>query len=273
MRRLILFISLCFATHSLDAQALHYLVKKIDTCVESKWEADPSGNRCLNYYNSDFCDYLRFMEDEIKVLRPGKTTVYTQKKSEVESAYRYGKKYYLYRGRYPKSDFDPFFVYALPLKTDSKVIWRIDTSEPKRTLQFKVEPRDTVYASRSGVACRTLSEKDGVLLYHNDHTFAGYLNLSEVFVVPGQEVVTGEPIGLAGHRGVSLTIFFLDRNLFTVDKYIVHPYTHISPVFRTDKGDIRLEENVEYKAVVDDALIMSEMSKAEKKRYVKNHKK
>ena len=68
---------------------------------------------------------------------------------------------------------------------------------------------------------------------------------------------------------MSLTVFFLDKNLFEDGKTIVHPYTHIMPVFRTDQGDVRLEENTVYKAVVDADLITREMSKSERKRFLK----
>jgi hypothetical protein len=61
--------------------------------------------------------------------------------------------------------------------------------------------------------------------------------------------------------------------MFEDGKTIVHPYTHIMPVFRTDKGDVRLEEKTIYTSVVDADLITMEMSKAEKKRYLKTEQK
>ena len=272
MKRVLLFSFVLMLPVGLYAQSLHYLVKRVETCIDSKWEQDASGNTCLNYYNTDHCDYLRFQDNESKVLRPGKTTVYTRKKSELESAYKYGKNYYLYRGRFPKKDFNPFFVYALPLKDGKNLKWKLDTKEPKRTLMFKTEYQDTVYACRRGIACVSGDTKKGILIYHQDFSFAAYMNLSESFIVPGEEVMTGQPIGLASHESVSLSVFFLDKNLFG-EKYTVHPYTHIMPVFRTDKGDVRLEKGIDYKVVTDDDLIMSEMSKAEKKRFMKRSRK
>lgn len=255
------------------SQSLHYLVRKMDNLITSKWEKNSQGESCLNYYNSDFSDYIRFCEGDVKVIRPGKNTIYTRKGSELESAYKYGKSYHLYRGRFPKKDFDPFFVYAFPVKSGKKVMWKIDRREPKRTLCFRAEYRDTVYASRSGRVCMTEFTKDCVLLYHDDSSFAGYLNMDETFVTPGMFVRTGQPIGLAGHTDISMTVFFLDPNMFEGNTFIVHPYTHIMPVFRTDEGDVKLEERKIYRALTDTDLITAEMGKAEKKRYLKNLKK
>lgn len=266
---IIVFIIFLLSCLQAEAQVLHYLMKTDMTLIDSKWETDSQGAQCLNYYNSDFCDYERLQENEFKVIRPGKNTVYKRTEKDLENAYKYGKSYRLYRGRFITKKFDPYFVYALPYKSGAKVKWTIDRREPKRTLLMRCESCDTVYASRSGVVCTLRNDKSTVLVYHSDYTFAGYLNLATCFVNAGENVTTGDPIGIARYEGVSLTIFFLDENLFEDGRTIVHPYTHIMPVFRTDKGDIRLEEKTVYTSVIDDDLITKEMSKAEKKRYLK----
>ena len=256
-----------------NSQVLHYMMKLDKNLIESKWEDDSQGNRCLNFYNEDFCDYVRLQDNEFKVLRPGMNTVYKKTERDLENAYKYGKSYYLYRGRFVTKKFDPYFVYALPFKNGAKVRWKIDRREPKRTLLMQCESCDTVYAARSGVVCKLNIDNSTVLMYHNDYTFAGYMNLFCSFVSAGEYVATGEPIGIARSGGMSLTIFFLDENLFEDGKTIVHPYTHIMPVFRTDKGDVRLEEKTIYTPVTDADLITKEMGKSEKKRYLKTHQK
>jgi hypothetical protein len=276
MRKRILFI-LTFAVFlsgiDSNAQVLHYLMKIDKNLIDSKWETDAQGQQCLNFYNHDYCDYLRVQENEFKVLRPGKNTVYKKTESQLENAYKYGKSYYLYRGRFIDKKFDPYFVYALPFKNGAKVRWKIDRREPKRTLLMECQTCDTVYAARSGVVCRLNQDKSTVLMYHSDHTFAGYMNLLSSFVTAGENVTAGTPIGIARGGGMSFTVFFLDENMFEDGKMIVHPYTHIMPVFRTDKGDIRLEEKTVYTSVIDADLITKEMSKAEKKRYLKTGRK
>jgi hypothetical protein len=269
----LVFSALLFLCVQAEAQVLHYMMKIDKTLIDSKWENDTQGIQCLNYYNSDFCDYVRLQENEFKVLRPGKNTVYKKTDSQLENAYKYGKSYYLYRGRFITKKFDPYFVYALPCKAGEKVRWKIDRREPKRTLLMQCESCDTVYAARSGVVCRLNNDNSTVLMYHNDYTFAGYMNLASSFVTAGEYVTTGDPIGVARYEGVSFTIFFLDENLFEDGKTIVHPYTHIMPVFRTDKGDVRLEEKTIYTSAIDADLITKEMGKAEKKRYLKTGQK
>lgn len=256
-----------------NSQVLHYMMKLDKTLIESKWENDSQGNSCLNFYNEDFCDYVRLQDNEFKVLRPGMNTVYKKTERDLENAYKYGKSYYLYRGRFITKKFDPYFVYALPFKNGAKVRWKIDRREPKRTLLMQCESCDTVYAARSGVVCKLNIDNSTVLMYHNDYTFAGYMNLFCRFVSAGEYVTTGDPIGIARSGGMSFTVFFLDENLFEDGKTIVHPYTHIMPVFRTDKGDVRLEEKTIYAPVTDADLITKEMGKSEKKRYLKTHQK
>ena len=265
-----LFVFLMLSGVQANSQVLHYLMKTDMTLIDSKWERDSQGVQCLNFYNADFCDYIRLQENEVKVLKPGKNTVYKKTESELENAYTYGKSYSLYRGRFVSKKFDPYFVYALPFKNGTKVRWKIDRREPKRTLLMECQTCDTVYAARSGIVCTINNDKSTVLMYHNDYTFAGYMNLITSFVAPGEKVTTGDPIGIARGGGFSLTIFFLDENLFEDGKRIVHPYTHIMPVFRTDKGDIRLEEKEIYQSVIDADLVTKEMNKAEKKRYLKS---
>ena len=253
-----------------EAQVLHYMMERVEGLVSGKWENTDDGGSNLNYYNEDYCPYIFLSDGQFKILNPGRTTVYSSKSTDGESPYKYGYRYYLYRGRFLDKDFDPSFVYALPMKNGAEVKWKIDRREPKRTFLFECESCDTVYASRAGVVCKINTDNSAVLMYHQDHTFAGYMNLSDSFVTAGQNVNVGDPIGSARYEGLSFTVFFLDKNLFEDGNKLIHPYTHIIPFFRTDEGDIRLEEDVEYKVVVDTELVTGEMNKLEKKRYLKS---
>ena len=69
-----------------------------------------------------------------------------------------------------------------------------------------------------------------------------------------------------------MTVFFLDPNMFEGNTFKVHPYSHLMPVFRTEEGDVRLEERKMYTAKTDADLITAEMSKSAKKKYLKNLK-
>ena len=68
---------------------------------------------------------------------------------------------------------------------------------------------------------------------------------------------------------MSLSFFFLDRNKFDGYEAAGYMYTHFIPVFRTSAGDVRPEEQTAYVSVVDDGLIMQDMSRKEQKRYLR----
>ena len=82
--------------------------------------------------------------------------------------------------------------------------WKTDRRESVRTLQFRMLPGDTVYATRSGIVCRTMLPRQ-LLICHADYTFAAYLAMNENFVSPGEEVRTGQPVGIAGPTGGSFS--------------------------------------------------------------------
>lgn len=264
---------LCTA-QALQAQTMYQLLKYPKMTIKGVWELSEHDNNVvqLNYYNNDRCPYLLYVIDNKKfyTVFPGKNTVYSKKRSAPDDPFSKNT-YYFYRGKFPKN-LNPAFVYAMPVAEGVEVEWMIDPRERMRSYFFKVNYADTVYAARSGMVCSSDFE-NGLLVYHRDDTFGAYLNLSQRFVDAGSIVKVGDPIGLAHMGGVSFSVFFLDENLFHADKPKSYPYSQITPYFRTDKGDVKLEKGVKYSAVKDDPLIMQEMSKSEQKRYLKNKKK
>ena len=267
---LMLWALFAFSCIRSEAQVLHYMMEKVDGLVHSKWEDGNDGSRNLNLYNDDYCHYLYLIGGQFQVLSPGKTTIYSKKSTDFNKPYKFGYSYYLYRGRFVDKDFNPTFTYAIPMKKGAAVKYKIDRREPKRTFLFECPACDTVYASRAGVVCEINTKQSAVLVYHQDYTFAGYMNLLSNFVTAGQDVKVGDPIGIARYEGLSFTVFFLDSNLFEDNVKLIHPYTHILPVFRTENGDMRLEEDAEYRVIVDSDLVTKEMDKIEKKRYLKS---
>lgn len=272
IKRLFCVLLVMIVCNFADAQSLRYLLKYPFKVVESKYEATPAqnGDQQLVYINSDYCPYtIRRDNTNLFIINPGKNIVeYFKKNSALKSPK--AESYTYFRGKFPK-DFNPNLVYALPVKCGSEVEWVIDPRERSRTFAFKINDRDTVYASRCGIVCKT-DYPSGILVKHNDESFAAYLNLSEQLVFPGETVDVGQPIALASYGGSSVSFFFLDENLFNNGKPGGYAYTHFSPVFRTDKGDTKLEEDTKYTCVIDDALIIQEMSKSKQKKYLKGRK-
>lgn len=268
--KLSLILVLTLSAGHIHAQSLDYVIlPRTRSEVQGKWEWNNLNNLDLNYYNEDFCDYYLYREmDQSYNLPPGKTTVYTKDfESEVDNAFKEWSYYYICRGKFP----DKFKIttpYALPVKSGKKVNWETNQRESRKTMQFRLNQRDTIYATRAGVACRLL-HADHLLIYHADNTFAAYISLLENFVQPGEIILTGQPIGLAGSNGISISYFFLDKNKFTGEKFNGYPYSHFTPMFRTNEGDMKLEERSFYQALTDDELIMQDMDKREKKKYLK----
>lgn len=263
-----LLIFVLFASHT-SAQSLRKLLEIPDRVIESKWEQDTQGATELNYYNADFCDYYLFREsDRSYNLTCGKNTIFRiEKDSKAENPFKNSSRYMFFRGQFPK-DFQISTPYAFPVKDGQKIEWQIDLREQSKTMNFRANQGDTIYATRKGIACTTAHPQQ-VLIYHPDCTFAAYLQLQENFIYPGQEVQTGQPIGTAGAIGLPISYFFLDKNKFTTHAPTGYPFSHFTPVFRTDKGDIKPEEKTLYQAVVNDDLITREMNKRETKKYLK----
>lgn len=95
--------------------------------------------------------------------------------------------------------------------------------------------------------------------------------INENFIEPGEEVQVGQAIGKAGPTGAAISFFFLDENKFKGGLSSGYPYSHFIPVFRTTEGDVKPEEKTIYQAVTDHDLIMQDMSKRDKKKYMKLH--
>lgn len=256
---------------NIHAQLLNDVVlSSIHNEIQSKWEWNNMKNLDFNYYNENYCDYYIYcIMDQSYNLPPGKTTVFTKEQgSEVNNPFKDASYYYIYRGKFPER-FKITTPYGLPVKSGKKISWQTDQCESRKTMQFCLKERDTIYATRGGIACR-LIHPDHLLVYHADHTFAAYISMLENFIQPGEIILTGQPVGIARHKGISISFFFLDKNKFTGEIFNGYPYSHFTPMFRTTEGDIKLKENIDYQAVTDDELIMQDMDKREKKKYLKN---
>ena len=255
-----------------DAQSLRKILERPVNIVRSEWEYDGDRNLELNYYNEDYCNYYLYrVNDDSYSLKPGKNTIFKRmKNARYDNFFDNPTTYMFFRGNFPK-DFKIDTPYAFPVKSGRRTAWRTDRRESLRTLQFRMAPGDTVYATRSGIACCTVLSRQ-LLICHADYTFAAYLAMHENFITPGEKVRTGQPVGIAGPTGVSVSFFFLDKNKFDGLEAAGYAYSHFTPVFRTTEGDVKPVERKMYTALVDDGLVMLDMSKREQKKYLKNKK-
>ena len=157
-----------------SAQSLRKLLERPYGIIESKWEKDAQGTTELNYYNEDYCDYYLYRaNDRSYNLSNGK------KNAQVDNPFKSASSYTFCRGKFPK-DFNIQTPYALPVKNNQKTAWKTDPREPFKTLNFHIKQGDTIYATRSGIACKTTNPQQ-LLIYHPDQTFAAYLVMNENF--------------------------------------------------------------------------------------------
>ena len=272
-RNILFIMLLCILTTNTQkttAQALKALMARQTGIIEGKAEQNSRKETCCNFYNNDWCDYyLCCRNDKAYNLHPGKNTLFVAPdKSKIYNPAKEEFQYRYYRGIFPKK-FNIETPYALPVKNGVRTAWRTDRHETKKTLCFKIEKEDTVYATRGGILCKIPSSRF-ILIYHPDHTFAAYIGIRDKFVKPGDDVRTGQAIGIARQDNISISFFFLDKNKFEASADMGYPYSHFVPTFRTDRGDVRPVERKFYRVVTDDALIMQDMSKKEQKKYLKH---
>lgn len=168
------------------AQSLKSLMQRPFNIIESNWERNSKEDLLLVYTNNDYCDYYVYrIDDRSYNLRPGKNTMFTiPKGSNVDNPFKEPSSFMYFRGNFVK-DFDIKFPYALPVKNGKVTAWKTDLRESKKTLNFYMHQGDTVYATRSGIACKTANPRQ-LLIYHADHTFAAYLVMDENFIAPGE---------------------------------------------------------------------------------------
>lgn len=162
-------------------------------------------------------------------------------------------------------------------------------------LSFTMNEGDTVYAARGGVVCRInpagkvtgntgtiyTSSTNSVEIFHEDGTIAKYdlLKNKGILARSGQKINAGDPVGIIGkvYDSVVLNfiVYYLDKNLIQNDLgFLSAGYSSYKPKFAlTEKTGSLLTPGEMYTALKPVSVIMQEMSKKEKERYLKGDKK
>jgi hypothetical protein len=270
-----------------------------NNAVQLSSDFDRSQGR-LTFYadNRDFCDYYLYisfiyaegfegMSSGTPVtVGPGQRQIRTYKVRGGAIRYSYNYRYAMYRGNSGKKP-DVDFIYALPVAPNEAVTVTIMENQEGYQAAFDL-PSDTVYACRGGVVCddnlkdhtakgykrfndnRNLSQ---ITVYHADGSFGEYVFKGKSLVAPGQKVKMGTPIALVERRGsgsLRFSAYFLDKNKLK-DKTTGNKHTHFRPFFQTVKeGKTRLENNKTYHCEYTDEMLMQEMTKREKKNFLKD---
>lgn len=236
----------------------------------------------------EICCEARSSQQRILTLMP------VDKTKGIEYAY----KYRVWDGRInPKVD--TTFVYRMPVSTAGpvRVLYGVNVMDRVRGkdkadrerlgTHFDMQRGDTVYAVRRGrvvgierserAAASDVSfttESSDLTVEHPDGSFAWYVCIDKehILVEIGDEVLPGTPIALAGSYDgeeyqVSVQHYYLVKNPDygkQSDRYAIR--RHFFPPFATTEGAVRLEHGKKYTAVMNDWLLLRELSKKELKR-------
>jgi hypothetical protein len=305
MKKIVCFllVAALFPVYRINAQT----TQDPDNAVQISHNFDQSQGLLVFYAdNRDFCDYylyLSFVYAEgfegimsgalaTTAVGPGRRQIKTYKVREGASRYSYNYRFAIYRGdsnKKPNID----FVYSLPTAA-SKAVTAIIMENPEGyQLTFDL-PLDTVYACRGGVMCndklkdnttkgheyfddnRNLSQ---ITIYHNDGSFGEYIFKGKALIDPGQNIKMGTPIAVVEKTNKYLlyfSVYFLDKNKLQnlPNNNIGNKHTHFRPFFQTEnEGKTRLQNGITYLCKYTDEMLMQDMSKREKKKFLKDKSK
>jgi hypothetical protein len=236
-------------------------------------------------------------------------TILTLKPANPQQGIGYSYKYRFIRG-VPNPKIDEAFQYVLPFKIGKKVqIFEAGSIEEKYFGQEKNENRksyvvllkksDTIFCMRKGIVVKLINEyvddmptttqytnkRNSVTIEHEDGTLANYEGFQkDSFKVKlGQTVYPYTEIGLVSLFDKTENSYRLDFNVYYLsnvnnlesDQYqSVHNYKSrykfITPKFFSSDGIVTIETTKSYKSVFNDAIILQEMSRSEKKKYLKD---
>jgi hypothetical protein len=259
------------------------------------------GRLTFNADNRDFCDYcltIFFIYAEgfsgiatqtSSVISRGQHQIRNYKVMENASRIGYNYQYAMYRGN-PDKKINIDFNYCLPAADEESVTAVEVENNEGYQLAFEL-PSDTVYACRGGIVCdddlkdftakgyKSFNDnrnQSKITVYHNDGSFSEYVFKGKSLVFPGQAVKMGSPIAIvqniADKYSMCFSTYFLDKNKLA-DNNTGNKHTHFRPFFQTyNYGKLRLENNRVYICEHTDEMLMQDMSKREKKNFLKNRK-
>jgi hypothetical protein len=304
MKVKLLLIMLCMAAFQANAQ-----MQNVNDAVQITTDFDQKMG-VLTFWadNRDYCTYyvvldlstlqgfLRMGSGYTGAVGHGRRQLCSLKIDPSGSGYSINYRFSLYRGSISvKPNID--FSCSLPCALTETALVKVDENREGYQLVFELTS-DTVYACRGGVACdddlkdytakgyRSFSDSrlfSQITLYHKDGTFGEYIFSGKALVMAGENVKMGQAIAVLDRNlnenmvkihgnTVKFSIYFLDKNKVK-EKNIGNKHTHFRPFFQTDgEGKVRLEANKTYICERTDEMLMQDMSKREKKKFLENKK-
>ncbi len=281
-RLFIVLLAFASAMYSQEFLRVFSLNNSPELIVQNKTRYNPATkSKERIYINTDHCAYLVVRKGaRYYNAYPGENLVESRQVQSQAAEGNFSKtEYRYYRGIFPKTE-PANGYYALPLAVGESILIephmiRARNSERKENyLSFSTQNNDTVYAMRGGVAC-LVGDNKGVVINHIDETFAVYYHMRRALVQPGDAVEVGQPVGLAAGGKVYVGFVYLDEKYFKQKEVAIeYPYTHFVPQLWNGSQFIQPGDSAVSIVVppLTTDLITQDMSKAQKKRYLKTKK-
>ncbi|MDW3191587.1 MAG: hypothetical protein R8G66_04460 [Cytophagales bacterium] len=156
-----------------------------------------------------------------------------------------------------------------------------------KAYQFESKQADTVFAARRGLVVEVVKEfgvdttshfqrnRNSIMIEHNDGTLAGYQGFARNGVFPkvGDKVEVNTALGTIRDGETRGALHFMAYFLVGFD-YDQQSSANefISPEFATNKGQTVLMPQKYYIVARSEELILQEMSKRERKKYLQANK-
>lgn len=253
----------CCATAQAQFQPLIKMAKERNA-MTFKLEKNNGYIQRIVINESDMDYVMRYKGDNrFFSIRPGKNIIeqFPANSQEAKGKFQQHENILFYPGREVKESKVGKVVYALPVKDGStikckaakdKVIVNREDSLRVPCVHFQLNEGDSIYAVRTGTVCFiTYDRLKSFYVYHNDGSFELYHDLESNLKV-GQHIKAGDYVGTKlGQKPFKMFFFYFDQETLKATKL---PYKTFSPLFRTSNGDIRIEDNHELHAVIDDKL-------------------
>lgn len=221
-------------------------------------------------------------------VRRGKTRLTTLRPSSEDSGVGFAYSYTYSKGSM-RAKTDSNFVYLFPLLEGKRVrmnrmvsLENVLGSDKKTRLTgiaFRTTEGDTIVAARYGLVTEVRDNsastsdhkafdrnENFVEVYQEDGTFVRYMLFQDsgVFVVPGENVIPGQPLGVIGgsnyEGGSHLRISILCPDMKDVT-FVPNFYLSSGNTGKPEEGELYVSEHPQ-------ELIMQEMSKKEKKAFL-----
>jgi len=289
-------------TLAADELTITYEVNETNNDVVFKFQMSIPGSVTvrLEFKQLENCHSQRSI---IRVIKGQSGTIITLRPIDSNKRIGFSYSYTYFNGALQKKSVKEFLSYIIPFVSGSEIsiedLYSVDSryfgaDDPENwtAFKFKSSRPDSVIASRGGVVTRITdgfeimdtvhytSKSNMIVIEHKDGTIANYRGFpkNRILVKVGDIVNAGEVIGLMKSEKSSGKLHFMvyyitdyDFDFEGREQFNNRRFHHrfIDPIFAHSAGVSRLEPRNSYKAVVNDELITSEMSKREKKAFYK----